>query len=246
MINLLFLQKGFLRNLATIVYGDITYDVTCAEVGQSSKLGITVALTTGPDNECTAPGEATLSDGAEESPKTFKLTCPKCTAHASSLKFTATNAASLEVAEYTLTTLDLKLNKDTAGQLTKQTQKIKIVASTSVPAKTGQTEQTIDYTKDGPYTFKIVYTGTLTQASCPKAKVGTVELTCSSVDTTALTGTYTVTKDQITSSKQAYTVQTLDGCGVTTDTTLKLTVTSNSAFIALSKMAIALLSLLLL
>lgn len=249
MINISFLQKGFLRDLSTIAYGAITYDATCAEAGQSSKLGINVALTTGPEANCTAAGEATLSDGASQSPKTITLTCPKCEVGASNLKFTTT-AASLEVAEYTFTALDLKLDTDKPGQLPAQTQKIQIVASTSVPKETNQTAQTIDFGKDGPYSFKIVYTGALTQASCRKAKVGDVELACTSVDAENLTGTYTVEKDKIPTSKDAYTVKTLDGCGVATDTSLKLTVTSSSTtgstINTLSKMAITLLSLLLL
>lgn len=220
------------------------------EAGQPEKLIVKVPITAKPSVPCTAEGTATLSDGGQ-TPKKIALTCPKCEVSTDTLVFT-TKEKTLAVAEYTLAEFDMKVDtgSDTEPKFTPDTTKIKVVASTSVPSATNQTAQTIDYSKDGPYTFKVLYTGTLTEASCPKVKVGTVELSCSSVDADNLTGTYTVKKDQITVSKDAYTVSTINGCGNTKDTSLKLTVTSsstsNSSIYFLSKMIIGLLSLILL
>ena len=235
--------------MVQVVIGTITYDNTCVEAGQPSKIVVNVPVTTKASAECTDKGTATLSDGGK-TPKTIALSCPKCTPKTDKLVFT-TEATSLEVAEYTLTEFDMKVDpQDNAPDFSAQSTKIKVVASTSVAATTGQTAQTIDYGTNGPYTFKVLYTGTLTEASCPKVKVGTVELACSSVDKDNLTGTYTVTKDQITVAKDAYTVSTIDGCGIPTETALKLTVTSSSttgsAINTFSKMVISLFSLLLL
>lgn len=151
----------------------------------------------------------------------------------------------------------MKLNVDPGDQEpsapVSQANKLTVGPATSVPAASASqtAAQTIDYSKTDSLSFKVLFTGTLTQNTCPKVLVGTTEVACSSVS--ELTGTYTLTKDQIKASTTAYDVKTVNGCGVETTTGIKLTITeggstptSSAIMMTFSKITIVLMGLLLL
>ena len=244
-------QHNFLRKLVQVVIDEGTYKKECVEVGQQALIALTVNIKTPPTNNCTGTGAAQL----KATGGTIDLTAPQCSKSDTTLKYTTD--AVITPGEYKLNSITLGVD-DGQGDIEPAlpdpiTKKLTVVAATLVPASTGQTaSQTIDYSKEGDYTFTIVFDKGITKETCPKATVGDKEIACDSVkDQTA---TYKLTKDEIAASTTAYPVKIMTGCKEAHDPKINLTITngggdkpaSGAGINTLSKITFGVISLLLL